>query len=163
MVLTKHDWMLAWVNLVHSGSWLTSSLDSHLREELGIGVAEQDLLKQLAVNGGEIMLSELARRVFLSKPGMTKMIDRLEKEGLVKRVPSKTDRRATSAVLTKRGTATFDRSRELLEAFAQRSFRKHLEDEEIVQLQEILQAFLERSGRWDAQMRHLRGDPHDEA
>ncbi len=158
MALTRHDWMVSWVTLVHSGTWLIGALDEHLKEKLGISAAEQDLLKQVAVNDGEIKLSELARLVYMSKPGMTKMIDRLEKNGLVKRVASSADRRAVSAVLTRRGATVFNRSRKVLESFVEETFRRNLSDDEIVRLREILQGFLERSGRWEGQARHLRGE-----
>jgi DNA-binding Lrp family transcriptional regulator len=100
MSLSTHDFMMTWVSLVHAGSYLPNALSQHLRDELGISLPEQDLLKQLGVAGGELMLVELSRRIYLSKAGVTKMMDRLESAGLVTRERSKSDRRVINARLT---------------------------------------------------------------
>ncbi len=161
MEVTKHDSMLAWVSLVHASTYLISELDGHLRDQVGISLPEHDLLSQLDKVGGEVMLSELARRVYLSKAGMTKMVDRLEKAGQVERVRPGVDRRVTSAKLTTAGRATLDRSRPTLAAWAEANFRNHLSDEQVISLRDSLQALLEGHGRWEGQMRHLLGEPHD--
>lgn len=161
MSLTKHDWMLAWVNLIHAGTYMASSLDGHFRDNLGISLQEQDLLNQLGKVGGEVMLSELARRLYLSKAGMTKMIDRLEKDGLLERVRPGPDRRVLSARLTTRGRSVMQRSRRILEAWVEENFRAHLSDRQVISLRDGLRTLLEGQGRWEGQMKHLRGEPHE--
>lgn len=161
MTLSPHDWMQAWVNLLHLGTFYGADVDAHCRKELGIGIAEQDLIKQLAINDGEITLSELARRVFLSKAGMTKMIDRLEGAGLVRRVRSDADRRVISAVLTAKGEKTFQQSRKILRAYVENNFRAHLADKEVLELKHGLTSLLQGLDRWEDQQRHLRGEAHD--
>ena len=161
MEVTKHDSMLAWVSLVHASTYLISELDGHLRDQAGISLPEHDLLSQLDKVGGEVMLSELARRVYLSKAGMTKMVDRLEKAGQVERVRPGVDRRVTSAKLTTAGRATLDRSRPTLVAWVEANLRNHLSDEQVISLRDSLQALLEGHGRWEGQMRHLLGQAHD--
>lgn len=158
--LTKHDWMLAWVNLVHAGTFLPAALDQHLRDHLGISLPEQELLSQLDKAGGETMLSELARRLYLSKAGMTKMVDRLERAGLLEREKSTADRRVTSAQLTKSGLKTLRHSRAMLEAWVEANLRALLSDDQVVQLRDALQALLEGHGRWEGQMRYLKGSSH---
>ena len=159
---TRHDLMLAWVSFVHTSTYLISELDRHLRDEVGVSLSEHDLLSQLDKVGGEVMLSELARRVYLSKAGMTKMIDRLEKAGQVERVWPGGDRRVTSAKLTTAGRATLSRSRPTLVAWVEANLRAHLSDEQVISLRDSLRALLEGHGRWEGQMRHLLGEPHDE-
>ncbi|MCK5438602.1 MAG: winged helix-turn-helix transcriptional regulator [Gemmatimonadetes bacterium] len=162
MELTKHDWMLAWVSLVHASTYMISELDRHLRDEVGISLPEHDLLSQLDKVGGEVMLSELARRVYLSKAGMTKMVDRLERAGQVERVRPGPDRRVTSAKLTTAGRATLDRSRPTLMTWVDANLRDHLSDAQVISLQDSLRALLEGHGRWEGQMRHLLGEPHED-
>ncbi len=154
--------MQAWVNLLHAGTFYGADVDAHFRKELGIGIAEQDLIKQLAVNDGGITLSELARRVYLSRAGMTKMIDRLEGAGLVRRVRSDADRRVISAVLTAKGEKTFQRSRKVLHAYVEANFREHLSDKDVREIRDALTSLLKRLGRWEVQQRHLKGEAHDE-
>ncbi|VVB98282.1 MarR family protein [uncultured archaeon] len=48
-------------------------------------------------------ISEIGRRLSRSKPSMTALIDKLIREGRVRRVPDKLDRRVTNIVLTEKG------------------------------------------------------------
>ncbi|HEY9860475.1 MAG TPA: MarR family transcriptional regulator [Candidatus Obscuribacterales bacterium] len=52
-----------------------------------------------------LRLSELADRVLLSRSNLTRLVDRLEKAGLLRRQPCPSDRRGTFAVLTEAGLA----------------------------------------------------------
>lgn len=161
MTLTEQDWMLAWVNLAHAGTHLTDKLDAELRAALSIGLAEQDLLKQVAMNQGEIAMSELARRLYYSKAGITKMVDRLVNIGLLKRKPSLSDRRVINIVHTAKGEKMLVKSRQLLLDFVRQNFRVHLNDRQIVELRESLRALLEGLGRYEGQMKHLKGEAQD--
>lgn len=62
--------------------------------------------------GGDVAvpLSKLARQVAFSSGGFTKVADRLEQAGLIKRQPSPSDRRVTHAVLTDTGRALAQRA-----------------------------------------------------
>ena len=53
-------------------------------------------------------MSELAERVLLSRSGLTRLVDRLEREGLVRREPCEDDARGLYTVLTDAG---YDRLR----------------------------------------------------
>ena len=157
--ITKHDHMMAWVSLITAGSTMAAAMNAYMEEKLGISLPEQDLLKQLAQAGGEIKMTELAHRIFLSKAGMTKMIDRLEAQGLVRRVPSQTDRRVISAVLTRKGVKVVRRSWELIEPWVEKNFRAHLTDEQVLELGGSLRSLLEGRDVWQGMVRHLRGYP----
>ena len=54
-------------------------------------------------------LGELAARLTISRGGMTKLVDRLEQAGLLRREPTPNDRRGAYAVLTAAGEATLKR------------------------------------------------------
>ena len=157
MAVTKNDYMLTWVSLVHAGSYLPAELGRYLQAEVGLSLAEQDLLKQLMLGGGELKLSALSRRIFLSKAGITKMMDRLEKTGFVKRVPSKTDRRVIMARLTKRGAKALERSFQLLGPWVEENLRQHLDDNQLLAMKDALQALLSGHDRWEGQAEHLAG------
>lgn len=158
MAIKEQDWMMAWVSLAHAGTFLTDSLSQRLKEELGFTLAEQDLLKQVAVNQGELTMSQLARRLYYSKAGITKMVDRLEKEGLLHRQPSRTDRRVIQIQMTSKGLKQLEESRGILKAFVATQFRAHLSDREITQLSSALKSLLSGLNRYDGQLRHLKGD-----
>ena len=50
-----------------------------------------------------LRMAQLADRVLLSRSGLTRLVDRLEREGLVRREPSPDDARGTYTVLTAAG------------------------------------------------------------
>ena len=160
MQVSKHDYMKTWVSLVHAGSYLPTALSSHLQSELGISLAEQDFLKQLNAAGGELKLVDLSRRIFLSKAGVTKMMDRLEHTGVVKRKRSNKDRRVVNAVLTPVGKKTLGQSRKLLVAWVEANLKDQLSENQLYALRDALEALLRGHGRWDGQMAHLQGKPH---
>jgi MarR family 2-MHQ and catechol resistance regulon transcriptional repressor len=57
---------------------------------------------------GPMMIGGLCRKMLVSGGNMTVVLDNLEKEGLVERVPSKDDRRAILVRLTAKGSKLFD-------------------------------------------------------
>ena len=152
--------MIAWVSLVHAGSYFPAALSAHLQKELGISLPEQDLLKQLGAAGGELKLVELSRRIYLSKAGVTKMMDRLEAAGVVSRVRSESDRRVVMAKMTTAGAKLLVRSRELVVEWVEVNLRGKLTDKQVRELKEGLEALLRNHDRWDGQMEHLKGMPH---
>jgi DNA-binding MarR family transcriptional regulator len=76
----------------------------------GIGRPEFDVLATLRRSGAPHQLSPgaLAGSMMLSSGGTTARLDRLEKAGLVERVPSPSDRRSVLVRLTERGHAIID-------------------------------------------------------
>jgi DNA-binding MarR family transcriptional regulator len=99
----EREQMLAWTGLVRVSRHLLQSADEFLQAEFGLSFLEKSLLGQLAMDEDEIPMTELAQRLLITRAGMTKMVDRLESDGLATRVPSANDRRVTSIVLTAKG------------------------------------------------------------
>ena len=78
--------------------------------DYGIGRPEFDVLATLRRTGAPYQLSPgaLAESMMLSSGGTTARLDRLEKAGLVERIPSATDRRSVLVRLSERGRAIID-------------------------------------------------------
>lgn len=57
---------------------------------------------------------DLARRLTIDKTAMTYLLDALEEQGLVRRKPDPTDRRARSVTITPKGQRALQRARERL-------------------------------------------------
>ena len=88
---------------------ITRNLEQELEAEQGLSLAEYDVLVQLAaVESRRLRMSELADRLLLSRSGATRLIDRMEANGLVQRVTCEDDRRGQWAALTQAG---YDRLR----------------------------------------------------
>jgi DNA-binding MarR family transcriptional regulator len=68
----------------------------------------------IMMHSGVLPMSELGRRLGISKPHMTSLIDVMVNEGLVKRQPDKKDRRIINIIITKKGCAFLHNSRKML-------------------------------------------------
>lgn len=84
-------------------------LDAELVDAHGLPLSHYDVLLQLAEAGGRLRMSELADAVLLSRSGLTRLVDQLERRGLVTRRRSPADARGVEALLTDEGR---DRLRE---------------------------------------------------
>ena len=94
----------AWRSFLQAHARLTRRLDEELQAEHSLSLAEYDALVQLALTPGrQLRMSVLADRVLLSRSGVTRLVDRLVKEGMVTRVACATDARGAEATLTRAG------------------------------------------------------------
>jgi len=84
-------------------------------------------------------MHELAQAVVLSRSGLTRLVDRLEREGLLRRDRSgSSDRRATYAVLTLKGFGAFRHAWPIYAQGIIKYFVQHLTEQEICTLTEML-------------------------
>jgi DNA-binding MarR family transcriptional regulator len=94
----------AWRNFLTAHARITRRLDEELQAAHGLSLAEYDALLQIAhAPGRRVRMNVLAERVILSRSGITRLVDRLEADGSVKRIACVTDARGQEAVLTKEG------------------------------------------------------------
>ncbi len=75
-------------------------------------------------------MHELARAVVLSRSGLTRLVDRLEGAGLLRREPDPADRRGSYTEITDEGGATLRRMWPVYAAGIAEHFGRHLTDEE---------------------------------
>lgn len=93
--------------LLEAHSRLTRLLDGDLQESDGISLQTFEVLLRIARSAyGRVTMSELADSVAITTGGVTRLADRLEKDGLVERVNCPSDRRVTYLALTEQGTNT---------------------------------------------------------
>ena len=96
----------AWRSFLRAHAQVTHKLETELLREHGLPLPSYDVLLQLAESPGRrLRMTELADRVLLSRSGLTRLVDRLEREGLVERAACPNDARGTHAVLTDAGLA----------------------------------------------------------
>jgi DNA-binding MarR family transcriptional regulator len=95
-----------WRALVAVHARLSVQLEADLVAEHGLPLVEYEVLVQLLdAPDRRLRMTELADRVVLSRSGITRLVDRMEREGLVERAVCDEDGRGTYAVLTDGGTA----------------------------------------------------------
>ena len=96
------------------------------------------LLELSAAPDRRLRMHELARAVVLSRSGLTRLVDRLEKAGLLVREPTPEDGRGFFAVLTDEGRGTLRRMWPVYAAGIAEHFGRHLTDDEARVLAEAL-------------------------
>jgi DNA-binding MarR family transcriptional regulator len=96
--------MGAWRGFLNAHAHVIRRLEAELEAEQSMPLANYDVLVQLAeAPERSLRMSELADSVLLSRSGLTRLVDRLEREGLVERRACPDDARGTLAVLTAAG------------------------------------------------------------
>jgi MarR family 2-MHQ and catechol resistance regulon transcriptional repressor len=80
------------------------------RQILSFGLTEPQFgVFEVLGHLGPLTLTELSRKRLVSGGNITCVVDNLEKEGLIERTPSASDRRATIVRLTEKGDSLFNR------------------------------------------------------
>jgi len=129
----------AWRLFFESGLALQSVLDTELEHQAGLPLRWYDVLVQLEESPQGIPMSALAGRILHSKSGFTRVVDRMEQAGLVRRVRPEHDRRTILIVLTDKGTETMQHARRYHRDGIERHFSQHLTDNEIKTLTHALE------------------------
>jgi DNA-binding MarR family transcriptional regulator len=89
-------------SLLHAAQALEGNLEEAF-SAVGLSTARFGVLDQLVRAGESLSLSDLAARTSCVRSNMTQLVDRLEAEGLVRRVDDPDDRRCIRAELTAEG------------------------------------------------------------
>jgi DNA-binding MarR family transcriptional regulator len=99
----------SWRDLMERHARVTGALECVLQDEHGLGVSEFEVLERLAAGeSDERRMQELADAVHLSQSALSRLIGRLEAEGLVTRAICSEDRRGIFACLTEAGRARYE-------------------------------------------------------
>lgn len=120
----------AWKAFLRAQAGLIRTLDRELVAEQGLPITFFDVLAQLSAAGGRLRMSELADAVLLSRSGVTRLVDRMVRAGLVRREQCPEDRRALYATLTPEGEEALAQALPVHVAGIAQHFGRHLSDEE---------------------------------
>jgi DNA-binding MarR family transcriptional regulator len=91
---------------------LTKALDAELARDHKLPLSSYEVLLYLAdAPEGRMRMSDLAESVLLSRSGLTRLVDRLERDGLLKRERCANDARGFFAEITPKGRRLFDSAR----------------------------------------------------
>jgi DNA-binding MarR family transcriptional regulator len=129
----------AWRSLLQAHATLMRRLDTDLMTETGLGLADFDVLGQLASAGGDLRMTDLAARVFSSRSGLTRRVARLVDEGLVSRARSDADGRGVVVALTDAGVARLRETAPVHLHGVSELFVARLDDQELAVLHRALE------------------------
>ena len=116
----------AWRGLLRAHACLARRLDAELDQAHGLPMTSYEVLHHLdEALGGRMRMRDLAEQAQLSRSGLTRLVDRLEREELLERCSCEHDARGSYACLTERG-------------------RERLEDARVTQLAVVREHFFSR-------------------
>ena len=116
----------AWRGLLRAHACLARRLDTELDQAHGLPMTSYEVLHHLdEALGGRMRMRDLAEQAQLSRSGLTRLVDRLEREELLVRCSCEHDARGSYACLTERG-------------------RERLEDARVTQLAVVREHFFSR-------------------
>ena len=136
----------AWSGFIRAHSSIIKELDAELQAAHGLPLSSFDVLVQLSVApNGRMQMSELAEAVHLSRSGLTRMVDRLERQGLLERHKGERDPRQVFACITKAGLERLAETTPTHLAGVRRMFLERLSQPQVKQLAVIWNQLMQPS------------------
>lgn len=136
--------LAAWRGFLRVHAALVKALDADLEAAHGLPLSSYEVLITLrAADGRRLRMAELADRALLSRSGMTRMVDRLERDGLLKRDHCSSDARGCYAVLTDAGEALLRKARSTHLDGVRARFLSHLDEADVERLGRLWGAMLD--------------------
>src|ERR1700748_993158 len=96
-----------WLRLLTCTTLIENEGRRRLREQFDLTLPRFDLLAQLDRAPNGMTLGELSQRMMVSNGNITGLVDRLAEQGLIRRRPSRKDRRVQIVSLTAEGQKFF--------------------------------------------------------
>ncbi len=125
----------AWRGLLRAHAALFKALDAELEEAHGISLSSYEVLLRLEdAEDHKMRMCDLASSVLLSRSGLTRLADRLEREGLIERVSCDCDARGAFAMLTDSGRQILAAARPTHLQAIRRRYLSHFDEQELAEL-----------------------------
>ncbi len=102
-----HSSIRLWLRLLSAANLVKAEVQSRLRRTFGTTLSRFDLLAQLERHPEGLAMGPLSKRMMVTAGNVTRLVDQLEAEGLVVRVPDARDRRTVRVRLTEQGRRRF--------------------------------------------------------
>ena len=116
-----------WRVFLETALALIDILDAEMQAERGITLGWYDVLVHLEDAPEGLGMTEIANRILFSKSGLTRVIDRMQAAGLVRRERPPEDRRVVKVLLTPTGLDTLNAARATHRHGIQEHFVSHLD------------------------------------
>jgi DNA-binding MarR family transcriptional regulator len=131
--------LAAWWKLLAAHARLVQRVGGDLEAATALPLGSYNVLRLLQeAPGCRLRLGELARAVLLTRSGVARLANRLERAGLLRREGHSRDRRGSYAVLTDQGRDECRRAKAVFERTVAEQFGSHLSDAEAEALNAVL-------------------------
>jgi DNA-binding MarR family transcriptional regulator len=128
-----------WRVFLETAYALLDILDAELQVERGITLRWYDALVHLEEAEDGLRMNELAARILFSKSGLTRVVDRMEAAGLVRRERPADDRRVVNVLITAEGLDALQAARTVHRRGIKEHFVQHLDQQELATLAHSLE------------------------
>jgi DNA-binding MarR family transcriptional regulator len=130
----------AWRGLLRAHACLSKRLDAALEQTHGLPLSSYEVLDRLDdAEGGKMRMCDLAEQAQLSRSGLTRLVDRLERERLLERCSCEHDARGSFACLTASGRERLQEARVTHLAVVRDQFSSRFTEPELAALAEMCQ------------------------
>jgi DNA-binding MarR family transcriptional regulator len=130
--------LAAWRGFLRTHARLLRQLDRQLTAEQGLATSSYEVLLRLAeAPRGTMRMKDIADSLLLSRSGLSRVVDELERKGYVTRQPCPTDARGTEAVITRSGRSAFRKAQHSHLRSVRDDFLDKLSQEQLGQLAEV--------------------------
>ena len=137
----------AWRGLLRAHGCLARRLDAELESAHHLPMTSYEVLQRLQESSGERMrMCDLAEQAQISRSGLTRMVDRLERDGLLSRCSCQHDARGAYACLTDAGRERLEEARVTHLAVIREQFLSHFSEAELSTLAQMWQRIAPCSG-----------------
>jgi DNA-binding MarR family transcriptional regulator len=128
----------AWRGLLRAHACLAKRLDAELEQAHGLPMTSYEVLHRLdEASGGRMRMCDLAEQAQLSRSGLTRLVDRLERERLISRCSCDHDARGSYACLTELGAERLEEARVTHMAVIRENFFSRFSEEELDMVAEL--------------------------
>ena len=132
----------AWIGLLETHKRLTRELEAELEAEHGLSISSLELMSRLArADERMLRLTTLADEAGLSLSRVSRILDTLERRGLVERRADAHDTRAKKAWLTAEGLELLQAAQKAHFAGVERLFFDHVSESDVETLARLFQPF----------------------
>jgi DNA-binding MarR family transcriptional regulator len=128
----------AWRGFLRTHARLLRQLDRQLTEEQGFATSSYEVLLRLAeAPRGSMRMKDIADSLLLSRSGLSRVVDELERKGYVAREACATDARGTEAVITRSGRSAFRKAQNSHLRSVRAEFLGKLSEKQLRQLADV--------------------------
>ncbi len=131
-----------WRGLLSTHSSIIKSLDTRLEEAHGIALSTFEALLALdQASEGQLRMADLAEHMALSRSGMTRLCDRLQRSDLIDRKSCSDDARGSYAAITEQGRELLKQAYPTYIAGVRECFLHYFSESELVMVAQCWQRF----------------------
>jgi DNA-binding MarR family transcriptional regulator len=130
--------LAAWRGFLRTHARLLRHLDRQLTDDQGLPTSSYEVLLRLAeAPRGTMRMKDIAESLLLSRSGLSRVVDELERKGYVRREQCASDARGTEAVITGTGRSAFRRAQNSHLRGVRAEFLDKLSEKQLRQLADV--------------------------